>query len=159
MALLRNNTSECYERLPSYIRVQHSKRARRLALRLDPKDRVVNLVIPPFCSMAKAMAFVADHQDWIETQIANLPQAIPFTHGQDIPLFGQTRTMRIHFDAAHKRTDITIHDDAILIATNKQDPSARLIRFLKKEASQHLETLSHQKAALIQKNRQKRYRA
>ena len=148
--LLRNIPKAIYG-LPPYVRMQHSTRAKRLALRLDPKDRVINLVCPQGCSENKAIQFAHDHMDWIEKQIATLPEPIYLEHGATIPLFGRDRKISIHYDTAFKRTDIELREKELFIATNKEDPTPRIVRFLKQEVQAELERLSHEKAAQIGK--------
>lgn len=75
--------------------IKHSTRARRLALRLDPAERVVRLTVPRGISLKKAQDFVYDHMDWIDEKIAALPPAMPYEHGRTIPLLGQDRLLEI----------------------------------------------------------------
>ena len=56
-------------------------RAKRLALRLDPKKRVVNLVVPKRGSMRDAYMFALEHKYWIREKLAELPAPISFTDG------------------------------------------------------------------------------
>ena len=138
--------------LPPYIRVIRSKRAKRVALRLDPKDRIVNLVVPERMRIEKAVAFAEEHDRWIRDKLAELPERIPLSHGTALPILGRTRTIKISFDPSLKRTDIALGEKDITVSTNKEDPTPRLVRFLKKIILDELTTLSHDKAARIGKN-------
>ena len=86
------------------LRIQHSPRAKRLALRLDQKDRVINLVIPKGVSMRNAERFAHDHAEWINEKLEELPPALPFTHGRHVTVLGKSREIVIDFDEHHKRT-------------------------------------------------------
>jgi predicted metal-dependent hydrolase len=134
-----------------HLHLKVSPRARRLALRLDSTGRKVNLVVPPRASLDKATQFAFLHQDWIKEQLSTTPEHIAFTDGILIPVMGLDRTLRIIRDPAHKRTSIELSENEITVHTNKDDPSTRLIRFLKEEAKKQLEILSREKAALIGK--------
>jgi len=132
------------------VQIKHSKRARRLALRLDVKERVINLVIPKGCSERKAHAFARDHKEWITEKLAELAPLVPFENGRVIPVLGKNRQILVRRDS--RATDITLHDDTILIRTNKAaDPARRLTAHLKALAQDELSALSHDKAALIGK--------
>ncbi len=137
--------------LPDYIKVVHSKRARRLALRLDSKERVVRLTIPAGVSMRKAQNFAEEHDGWITEQLAALPSTTPFVHGAKIPVLGQLRRVEITLDDTVKRTSIVLDGKVLRVKTNKDDPSARITRFLKKLSKETLTQLSEEKAAEIDK--------
>lgn len=131
--------------------VSRSKRAKRLALRLDSKERVVRLVIPERMSMRQARRFVADHVDWIEEKLQELPPALPFEHGRIVPILGMQREIDIFYDSAAKRTDIALKLDRLLVRTNKDDCTARIERFLKTLAKERLSEISRAKALDINK--------
>lgn len=134
-----------------HLRLKVSPRARRMALRLDAKARIVNLVVPRRVNMDKALDFARQHKDWIQTQILDLPAPIPFTHGCIIPLNGQDTFIDITYDETLKRTNILLKNNKIIVSTNKADPSSRIIRFLKNHAQDTLTALAHEKAATIGK--------
>lgn len=131
--------------------IRHSTRARRLALRLDPQDRVVRLTIPRGMSLKKAQDFVYDHLDWIEEKIAGLPPAVPYAHGRVIPVLGQDRVIEIIPPVSGKRTKIELLPGVLRVETMLDNPTPRIARFLKDLALEHLTTLSHEKAARVGK--------
>ena len=137
--------------LNEHIRIKHSARARRLALRLDPKERVINLVIPKGVSLKKAQNFARYHETWIEKALMELPPTVPFLQDKTIPLLGADRTISIERNAAHKITDISLTPDHLHIKTNKDDPSARIERFLKNLAKEKLTEMATAKALDINK--------
>ncbi|MBX2833680.1 MAG: M48 family metallopeptidase [Micavibrio sp.] len=137
--------------LPTHIIVKNSARARRLALRLDPKDRAFHLVVPKGVSMRRAAAFAEEHASWMRDRLNELPKQVAFDDGAVIPVLGKNRVIRIDYDEGLKRTDITISHTHILVSTNQSDPSARIKRFLKALAKDELEALSREKASIIGK--------
>jgi len=139
------------EDLLSLVQIAPSARAKRIALRVDSKERQVRLVVPKNVSQRKALAFARQHRSWIEKQLASLPGHVPLQHGQSIPVFGQLRTIQVQMEPALKRTLIKLQDKELLVRTNQEDPSLRIARFLKAEAKTILEQLSHEKAEQINK--------
>ncbi len=134
-----------------HLKLKVSRRARRMALRLDPHNRAVNLVVPPRASLRKAHEFARQHEHWIREKIDSLPLPVPFTNGTIIPVLGKERTIRIIHDPGHKRTSIHLADDEIVIHTNKDDPSGRVTTFLKNLAREKITALTHEKAELLGK--------
>lgn len=131
-----------------------SKRARRLALRLDVRDRRFKLIQPMGVSKQKAYAFALSHLSWMEEKIKLIPAPVPFAHGSILPLFEKDHTIETQYAADRKRTEISIETSRILMLTNKctpQEQSARLERFLKQYAKQELARLSYIKADIISK--------
>lgn len=126
-------------------------RAKRMALRLDPKKRVINLVVPKRGSMRAAYLFALEHKYWIREKINDLPDHILFVNGAAIPLLGQERTIKVNLSKALKTTTITLNNNEILVDTNKENPSNRIKRFIINLAKEELTSLSKQKADLIGK--------
>lgn len=149
--LLSSNNEELPE-LASYVEVRRSERAKRLALRLDTKKRVFVLVVPKRISMRRAHEFAIEHEEWMEEKLAELPAPIKLGHGLELPIFGQMRRIEVDFNPDAKRTDVSLADKILHVRTNKDDPSPRIIRFLKAQAKEQLSALSHEKAAQIDKS-------
>lgn len=147
--------AELAERLLSIhpaLRLKRSPRARRIALRLDNKNRVMNLIVPEWTSLSKAEIFAHKHATWVTERMAELPQSVAFTDGAVIPLWGREITININYSDALKKTDISLKNNDLNVSTNKKDPTLRIIRFLKKEAQDTMQNLVHEKAAEIGKD-------
>ncbi len=142
-----------YSTLGTHIVIKRSPRAKRLALRLDNKNRVFNLVIPKRVSLRRAEDFARKNQAWIDEQLAALPARTPFVHNQIIPVFGVDKRIVIDFDDELKRTKITFIDgDILLVQTNQDEPAPRIMRFLKSHAKAEMGAMVHEKAARINKS-------
>ncbi|MCB1531414.1 MAG: M48 family metallopeptidase [Alphaproteobacteria bacterium] len=137
--------------LADYVELRRSKRAKRLGLRLDTKKRLFILTVPKGMPLHRAYNFAIEHEEWMEQKLAELPAPIKLRHGLRVPLFGTMHTIKIQYDKHAKRTDITLAGGILLVRTNKEDPSARIIRFLRQEARERLYALSQEKAAQIGK--------
>jgi predicted metal-dependent hydrolase len=137
--------------LPSYVRVEKSPRAKRLALRLNPKDRIFHLVIPRGMSLSKAQAFAEEHDRWMKDKLRDLPRPVYFKHNSVIPVMGRCRTIKIVFSRHLKTTEVLLKHNELLVFTNLEDPTPRIIRFLKKLAKEELAKLSKEKAEKIGK--------
>lgn len=135
---------------PNYVHLKRSKRARRVALRLDTKARRFNLVVPDFMSVKKAQAFAAEHDTWMQETLAELPSGTPFEHDAEIPVLGQMRRIRVDWHNI-KRTSVDLDDDLLIVQTHLDDPSARIQRFLKETARDVMDEMAREKAALIRK--------
>jgi len=131
------------------LRLRVSARAKRLALRVDSKTGHVMLVVPKRASLKKALAFAHEYRDWIDKHATNMPDIIPLRHGTILPVLGIDRKIDVVLNPALKRTVITLGDDVLHVHTNKDDPSGRIIRFLKNLARDEITRLVHAKAAHI----------
>lgn len=145
MLLKRSDT------LPPYVTLKRSKRARRLALRLDPKDRVFHLVVPTGISLKRAERFAEEHDRWMQDKLMELPEPVGFEDGSVVPILGQNRRIHIFYDDTLRTTSITLKCHELIVTTNKEDPTARIERSLKDIARKELTKLSREKAALIGK--------
>ena len=134
-----------------FLVIKRSSRARRLALRLDPKERVFHLVIPPGMTLKKAKEFAREHREWMQERLMDLPEAVPFEHGQTIPIFGKNRVISIHRKKSFKTTDFILKYNELIVLTNLDDPAPRIRRYLAKLAKEEISKLAHEKAEIIKK--------
>jgi predicted metal-dependent hydrolase len=135
----------------NHVVVRRSRRARRLALRLDPKKRIFNLVVPWGMSLRKAHKFAADYQGWMQEKLEELAPAIPFRHGTILPVFGENIRLNITYDISLKITSIKLINNEIIVFTNQENPAPRIARFLKKMALERFGALAREKAEKIGK--------
>ncbi len=133
------------------VTVKRSKRARRVALRLDPVERVVNLVVPQRMSLKKAYYFAREHEDWVKETLDNLAPAVPFKHNTILPIFGDKVTIDIQHIPEAKRTTLKQNDDVLIVKTYQDDPTNRITTHLKKVARRGLADLASEKAGTINK--------
>lgn len=136
-------------RITPNLKLKVSKRARRMALRLDAQRGVMNLVVPPRANLSKAFDFARTHKDWIIEKLASLPQPVPFLQGAIVPVLGLNRRIKIVRRKSVRTTDISLTRGKILVITNKDDPSGRIARFLREKAREKVTQLAHEKAARV----------
>ena len=134
------------ERISPSLKLKVNKRARRMALRLDAKNRVVNLVVPSKTNVNKAYRFAKENKDWINEKISTLPVPIAFVHGAIIPIFGKKIRLVIDYDPELKTTDIQLKEHELIVRTAAANPSTRIRRFLQNKAKEKLTHLSQIKA-------------
>ena len=137
--------------LAEFVEVRRSERAKKLALRLDTKKRAFTLVVPKRISMRQAYDFAIEHEEWMEKKLAELPAEIPLANGTIVPIFGTPHEIKVSYNSEARRTDIKAEGGVLFVRTNKEDPSGRIIRFLKAMAKDELTILSQDKAAKIGK--------
>ncbi|MCC7305639.1 MAG: M48 family metallopeptidase [Alphaproteobacteria bacterium] len=137
------------EDLPPYIKVEKSHRAKRLALRLNPKERLFHLVIPRGMSLSKAQAFAEEHDRWMKEKLRDLPRPVRFRDGAVVPVMGRNRTIKIVTNKKLKSTEILLKHNELLVFTNLEEPAQRIVRFLKDLAKKELWELSSEKAARL----------
>ncbi|MFA5592240.1 MAG: SprT family zinc-dependent metalloprotease [Micavibrio sp.] len=133
------------------LKLSVSERAKRMALRLDPQNRLVHLVVPKRASMRTAYLFAEQNKDWIREKLRTLPRPVPFKNGEILPILGRERKIIVLYNPALKTTDILLKKDELLVLTNKTDPSVRIRRFLVDLAQEKLTELSLEKAARLRR--------
>ena len=133
------------------LKLSISERAKRMALRLDPRSRTVHLVIPKRANLRTAYLFAEQNKEWIRAKLRDLPRQVPFKDGEILPIFGRDRTIIVLYNPALRTTEIILKKDELLVMTNKADPSVRIRRFLQDLAREKLTELSLEKAHLIRR--------
>ncbi|MGQ0527797.1 MAG: M48 family metallopeptidase [Alphaproteobacteria bacterium] len=137
--------------MPHFVRVKKSTRARRMALRLDAKERLFHLIVPQGMSLKKAKEFVEEHERWMMERLRDLPRPVSFEHGSIIPVLGRQRDINIIKRKTLKTTDILLKQNEIIVLTNLDDPAPRIKRFLMKLAKEKLTELAEEKAEKLGK--------
>lgn len=131
------------------VRLEINPRAKRIILRLDRGNRQGVAVAPGKRFLADAAAFAAERAGWLADQLDGAPDGLPFEEGATFPLRGETCTVTAEGKGRIARLDPG--PPQVLSAPGAPDAlSARVTRFLKKEAraaledavTRHCETLS-----------------
>ncbi len=76
------------------LRVRRSPKARRLALRIDPRHDQAELVLPRGVSLEAGRRFAASRAGWLRRRLSALPQRVPFAGGSMIPILGVPHRVR-----------------------------------------------------------------
>lgn len=126
---------------PHQVKLSRNNRARRYILRVDAARRSIVLTMPVRGSMREAHRFVTRHENWLRSQLARLPEAIPFAHGAVIPFRGTPHMIR-HDGTGRRAVRILEHDlDAmpeISITCGPAHLPRRMTDWLKKQARENL---------------------
>ena len=96
---------------PVSIRV--SRRARRVAVRIDSVAGKVELVLPRSVPTGVGLRFLAAKREWIAARLGALPQPVPFAEGAIVPVLGVLH--RIRLDRDHPRPPVEIVDGEIRV--------------------------------------------
>jgi predicted metal-dependent hydrolase len=125
--------------------------ARRYTLRVRETSRNIVLTMPPCGSLVQAKSFAERNIGWIETRLKRLPETIPFTPGEEIPLRGIPH--RIVHRPDMRGTVWAEQDssgDTFLHVAGKSAHASRRIRdFLKREAKRELTVASRRYAEIL----------
>ena len=131
---------------PARIEWRRSARARRVSLRIDPREGAVVVTLPPRTTRTAGMALLMDHADWVSARLAALPGHIPFTDGALVPLNG------IEHRICHVggRGGVWIEGRQINVGGEAGFLARRVNDFLRGEARRQMSALAGEKAALAQ---------
>jgi predicted metal-dependent hydrolase len=133
------------------VRVRVSRRARRMALKIDAVGDAVELVLPPRTSLPRALNFLKSNRDWVESRLAALPPRIAFAEGEEVPVLGIGHRIRC---VARSREHGPVWIEGRELRVTGQGPHvARRVRdFLKERARGELGRRARRLAAQIGKN-------
>lgn len=146
ITLFTGKTFDIKEAIGFDIKIIKSPQSRKMTLRIDAKEHIPVLTLPPRCSEKKAVDFVKSHQDWIETQMGRLPNCKKFEEGDIITLFGKEYTI-IHNPEA--RCGVCIKGKELIVAGETDFLHRRVTDFIRKKAQEKFYKLSCSKAEKI----------
>jgi len=124
---------------------RRSSRARRVSLRIDPRDGAVVVTLPLRAGRPAGVALLMDHADWITSRLAALPGAVPFQEGALVPLDGVEHRIR-HMPAL--RGSAWLEAGELQVAGDPAFLARRVADFLRAEARRRLSAMVAEKAAL-----------
>lgn len=128
------------------LKVVKSPRAKRLTLRIDSKEHLPILSIPPRCTQKQAISFIKTHEEWIIQSLKNLPQTKRFASGENISLFGHEILIQ---HAPEKRWGARIENNILYVSGESEFTHRRVKDFIKKEAQKNFLNLSKKLAEKI----------
>lgn len=131
--------------LPIVIR-RHPK-ALRMTLRLSPDGSEIRLTLPKRIAEKTGMAFVAQHQEWIDRQIKihAARKNIPFKPGVTLPLFG--RECELQHDPEQR--GVLYRHGVLSLGGERKHFARRVEDWIKKEARRRFGELTVKLAAEI----------
>jgi predicted metal-dependent hydrolase len=113
------------------IALNRHPRAKRLTLRLAPDGSAVRITLPRWCRSADAVAFARVRRDWLEAQLAKVPQAADPVARGTIRYRGDALAISWSEDAPRKPA---LEDRAIRLGGPQDTLPHRLHRWLEAEA-------------------------
>jgi predicted metal-dependent hydrolase len=130
---------------PARVEWRRSARARRISLRIDPRDGAVVVTLPPRAGRPAGMALLMTHADWVADRLAALPRPIPFADSILVPLGGRDHRIR-HVPGG--RGGAWLQDGEIWVSGAPEFLARRVSDLLRREARHRFSALSAEKATL-----------
>ncbi len=116
------------------LKLRQSRRARHLALRIDPAEDAVELVLPRGVALSEGLRFAEEKSGWLLARLALRPPRVPFAPGAVIPYRGEAHVVEHRPEA---RRGVWREEGRIAVSGELAFLPRRLGDWLKREA-QHL---------------------
>jgi predicted metal-dependent hydrolase len=126
--------------------VKRDARARRMLLRVMPRDGSVVLVLPTRASLKSGQQFVAEQVAWIMARQEERPATQPWGDGVVLPLYGAPHTIR-HRPSG--RGGVWLENSEIHVTGQAEHLPRRLRDWLKRRAREEFGELAREMAASI----------
>ena len=141
---MESGTSEIL-RLPggaARVEWRRSRRARRVSLRIDPREAAVVVTLPPRAGRTAGMSLLMNHADWVVERLAALPGHVRFADGALVPLYG----IEHHIRHVGGRGGVRAIGREILVGGEPEFLPRRVADFLRAEARKRMSALVRDKA-------------
>jgi predicted metal-dependent hydrolase len=130
---------------PAPVEWRRSPRARRISLRIDPRQGRVVVTLPLRASRAAGVALLRAHAGWVAERLAALPAELRLADGALVPLHGERTPIR-HLPQG--RGGAWLEGGEIHVTGLSEHLPRRVRDFLRAEAHRSLGGLAEAKAAL-----------
>lgn len=117
------------------VTVKVSARARRLRLRVDARRRAVLLTVPQRVSQKRALAWAAEHSEWLHAAMTAIPPQAPVGPGAIVPLRGEAH--RIDWSPSLPRR-VERQNGRLCVGGPAETVEGRILRWLKVQAQELL---------------------
>lgn len=128
---------------PTRVQWRRSARARRVSLRIDPREGGVIITLPPRATQSAGRALLMDHAGWVAERLARLPIPVVIADGAVLPLDG--RPVSIRHTPGRRGTHLL--DGVLNVSGDPEFLARRVFDFLRAEARRRLAAAAMQKAA------------
>ena len=128
---------------PTRVLWRRSARARRVSLRIDPREGGVIVTLPARAARSMGRKLLLLHADWVAERLAGLPAAVPFEDGTEIVLGGEP--VRVRHQGGRGVT--RIEDGELVVPGAAEFLARRVGDFMRAEARRRLGTAAAEKAA------------
>lgn len=128
---------------PTRVQWRRSARARRVSLRIDPREGGVIVTLPPRAAQAQGRALLMDHAGWVAERLARLPTPVVLQDGAVLPLAGKPLLIRHTPDRRVTR----LIDNELHVSGLPEFLPRRVLDFLRAEARRRLAATALEKAA------------
>lgn len=123
-----------------------SSRARRVSLRICPRQAAVVVVLPPQAARRAGLALLRANGPWVLARLAGLAPANPLLDGGRVMLGGRDCTIR-HDPAA---VGTSLVDDQVVVGGAPEYLPGRVLDFLRAEAERRIGVLTARHAATLE---------
>lgn len=120
------------------VRWQPSTRARRVSLRICPREGAVVVVLPPRAGRRAGLALLRDNGAWVLERLSALTPARPLCDGGSVWLGGREHAIR---HDASARGGAFLEGDSIIVAGDPAFLPRRVMDFLRAEAGRRIAPL------------------
>jgi predicted metal-dependent hydrolase len=123
---------------------RRSARARRISLRIDPREGSVVVTLPMRAGRGAGVALLMSHAEWVSDRLAALPNQVSFIDGAFVPICGVPHRIR---HVPDQRGGAWLHGEELHVAGAPDFLRRRVADFLRAEARRRLSAMVAVKAA------------
>ena len=74
--------------------IKFNSQAKQVILRVDPKNEIARITLPPLTSKSEGLSFARERVGWLVEQLKFLPPKLQLTPGQILSLMGKNYEIR-----------------------------------------------------------------
>ncbi len=128
------------------VRWRRSPHAKRVSLRICPREGAVVVTLPPRATRRAGLALILEHESWVREKLAALAPAVPFAPGVELLLGGVPYVVR---HAPRARGGAFLEGATIVVTGAREFLPRRLGDFLRAEAKRRIALLVGPHAAKL----------
>ncbi len=128
------------------VRWRPSTRARRVSLRICPREGAVVVTLPPRSGRRAGIALIREHEAWVQERLAALSPMVEFAPGASFLLGGEAHVIR---HEPRQRGGAFLHGRHLVVTGAREFLRRRAGDFLRAEAKRRIATMAVPHAAAL----------
>ncbi|WP_368415415.1 M48 family metallopeptidase [Falsiroseomonas sp.] len=128
------------------VRWRASARAKRVSLRICPREAEVVVTLPHLSGRRAGIALIREHADWVIDKLSRLSPPLDFAPGAALPLGGVAHVIR---HEPYRRGGPFLDGAALVVTGARAALPRRVADFLRAEAQLRIARLAHPHAAAL----------
>ena len=128
--------------------IKFNSQAKQVILRVDPKNEIARITLPPLTSKSEGLSFARERVGWLVEQLTSLPPKKHLTSGYILPIMDRNLQIRHRPDL---KVGVQLIGTELIVSGKPEHLERRVIDWLKKYAKEIISSKANEMARQLER--------